>query len=90
MFALSLLSVDFFPFSFFFKLLDLFSFFFFSFFSVTYSVSAKCPLGLRLERVPLGEVVSPLCFSCAVVFGSGLSQTCSLFETGVQGKTKLL
>lgn len=65
MFALSLLSVN---------LFFCYYYYFLIWFPVTYSVSAKCPLGLRLKRIPLGEVVvSPLCFSWAVVLESGLS-----------------
>lgn len=66
MFALSLLSV--------------FYFYFLIWFSVTGSMSAKCPLGLRLERAPLGVVViSSLYFSCALVLESGLTQMCPCF-----------
>lgn len=62
MFVLSLPSVDFYV---------------LIWFSFTGSVSAKCPLGPRLKRAPLGEVVFSLCFSCAVVLESGLTQMCS-------------
>lgn len=79
MFALSLLSVYY------------FNFYFLIWFSVTGSMSAKCPLGLRLKRALLGLVIiSSLYFSCALVLESGFAQMCSAFETGVQGKTNLL
>lgn len=66
MFALSLLSV--------------FYFYFLIWFSVTGSMSAKCPLGLRLKRAPLGLVIiSSFYFSCALVLESGLTQMSSCF-----------